>query len=301
MSESENGKYKQFNQKEHYQTHLGDNLELFMRFTEVNEFSVDTQKAWENFTSRIDRAKNTRSLKWVWSIAASVILLITTTLAIYQSGWDSEPDFAVTVVSSGATQKSLSLPDGTLVTLAPESMLKFTAENFGEDVRKVSFQGEGFFEVRKGDTPFSIKTEKAAIDVLGTTFSVNTQKGVQVYVVEGLVALKTDKQSGEIGPGKLAFTDQDGRIKVKNASQNVVSWKTGVFQFDDTRVSEAFSHLSKYYQLDFTSSQGLQNCKITVSFKEEPLEHVVEVLSTILTAKSEITQNQVLFSGKGCN
>jgi len=77
-----------------------------------------------------------------------------------------------------------SLADGTTVTLAPRSSLRYDA-GFGGKDRTVSLDGEAQFDVtRKTEQPFEVRESDIVVTVLGTIFSVKAPSGDSVMVVE---------------------------------------------------------------------------------------------------------------------
>jgi ferric-dicitrate binding protein FerR (iron transport regulator) len=77
-----------------------------------------------------------------------------------------------------------SLTDGTTVTLAPQSVLRY-ASGFGDKERKVFLTGEARFDVsRETAYPFQVQENDIIATVLGTIFNVKTQSGDSVMVVE---------------------------------------------------------------------------------------------------------------------
>ena len=70
-------------------------------------------------------------------------------------------------------QKQITLPDGTVVTLNAESSLSYAVSSFGKDIRMVTLQGEGLFDVAKDSLhPFIVRSDGLSARVLGTVFNV---------------------------------------------------------------------------------------------------------------------------------
>ena len=65
---------------------------------------------------------------------------------------------------------SIQLSDGSMVELNSGSTIKY-ARSFGDE-RRVSLQGEAFFDVEKETRPFIVETFNGSVRVLGTTFNV---------------------------------------------------------------------------------------------------------------------------------
>jgi len=106
----------------------------------------------------------------------------------------------ITVSAERGGQAKINLTDGTSVRLNSESSLKYK-RNFNSESRIVKLNGEGYFQVVKGDFPFTVNTQYGTVTVLGTKFNVLARnENVEVVVNEGAISFipkqdkpKTDK------------------------------------------------------------------------------------------------------------
>src|SRR6056297_1854558 len=85
----------------------------------------------------------------------------------------------------------VSLPDGSQVELNSGSVIQFN-RLFGFTNRNISLNGEAFFDVVPGETPFKVTSNGTATEVLGTRFNVRSwsdhpQNETLVAVEEGTV------------------------------------------------------------------------------------------------------------------
>lgn len=112
-------------------------------------------------------------------IAAVLVLLLASTFFIYYNTPKS--------YTTGTGEISLvELPDNSDVRLNAESKIKYYPQKWDAN-RKVSLEGEAFFEVEKGST-FIVNTENGSVQVLGTSFNVSTRAGFfEVTCYEGSV------------------------------------------------------------------------------------------------------------------
>jgi len=97
-------------------------------------------------------------------------------------------------------------------------------KNFNE--RIVKQQGEVFYSVRKGKTPFVVITDLGEIKVLGTKFNVKSSyKELEVEVEEGIVELKVDKFINKVKKGQRAFFKENKKnIEIYKAEFNHSIW-----------------------------------------------------------------------------
>ena len=114
--------------------------------------------------------------------------------------------------------EQIELPDHSVVLLNKHSSLKYDAA-FAD--RKVKLQGEAFFDVVKGDKPFTVITELGDIQVLGTQFSVKSDaEQLEIQVKEGLVELKNSELMDQIENGMKA-TLKKGQKQLKKAKADM--------------------------------------------------------------------------------
>lgn len=175
-------------------------------------------------------------------------------LVYYQFFYHTEILLATTYGQQLETQ----LPDGSKVTLNANSSLKYHSR----DPRKVWLQGEAFFEVKKKPktgADFQVITEDLTVNVLGTSFNVNTRNDkTKVFLEEGKVRLKVDnpaKDLIEMDPGDLiTYSKKQNKLKEnrKNASalENTY-WKEGTLMFNNTPLPQALYEIEDIYGIQF--------------------------------------------------
>jgi len=160
------------------------------------------------------------------------------------------------VVPYGQRHK-VKLSDGTEVQLNAGSKLVFPA-TFSGSSREVYLVGQGYFDVTHNEkVPFIVKTEHVDITVLGTEFGVSAYSDENVasaILVEGKVTVsQKDKMLGNdkfiLSPGQGCFYDlhkQTSRVQDVN-TYSYISWKDGLFQFDDMTLLSIVKRVKKYY------------------------------------------------------
>jgi transmembrane sensor len=148
---------------------------------------ADVDEAWEEFSRRAGAVRPAyRRIRWV-AAAAVIILLVGIGLLIRRSG-ASDHGPAMVQVFSGNTERTDTLPDGSIVDLDVHSGLTYPA-GFAGMQRNVSLTGGGFFMVAHDPRkPFSIAVDGISVRVLGTSFSIRRDSGLtEIAVVTGVV------------------------------------------------------------------------------------------------------------------
>lgn len=152
------------------------------------------------------------------------------------------------------------LEDGTKVWLNAATTLKFPA-HFSGNTREVYLTGEAYFEVKHDPGhPFIVHTEDMSIKALGTKFNVQAYPEEAVHqsaLIEGLVAV-TSAYNGLPGgtailhPGDGLVTDREGAEATIGSidPEEVLSWKNGLFVFDNEPIGSIMHKLSRWYNVE---------------------------------------------------
>ena len=156
-------------------------------------------------------------------------------------------------------QYRIVLPDGSKVWLNAKSSLRFPTFFAGSD-RKVSISGECYFEIAKDrHKPFIIDVSgKQEILVTGTHFNVNSYKDedeIKTTLLEGSVHVRNLTKPGKLTlkPGDQSALASDGNFHIDQVDvDEVVAWKNGLFQFQETSLEMVMRQVSRWYNVEVT-------------------------------------------------
>ncbi|TKG93566.1 DUF4974 domain-containing protein [Puteibacter caeruleilacunae] len=252
------------------------------------------KEGWKEVHQRISPQKSiTRTIKYSWrsiaSIAATILLVVSLSVIYY---FNNQEEYHLRSVQSQTASiiPSVSLPDGTNVSLNSSSTLKYP-EEFSRDTREVFVEGEAFFDVEPDkNKPFIIRAGNSLIRVLGTSFNVRAIPGqdtVEVIVRTGRVELiseaGTEKEKlvtlnkGEVG----TYSAKSKRVqKRQNKNINYLSWKTHRLIFKETPLTEVVKHIEAVYHVDLSiADDHIKTKKLTAQFDQQPLSFVLKVIS----------------------
>lgn len=158
-------------------------------------------------------------------------------------------------------QYQLVLPDGSRIWLNASSSLTFPVAFTGKE-RRVSLQGEGYFEVTPNrNMPFTVEVNGTEINVLGTHFNVNAytdEDGITTTLLEGKVRVSTGNTSELLKPGQQAQLNRRGEIEVLPTPnpEEVVAWKNGLFFFKGADLPSIMRQLARWYDLEVAYENG---------------------------------------------
>ena len=276
--------------KKTYNDKKVDDLINRIRFKQL-EYDVDSN--YGRLQKRIKLPPVMPSVKvissaWKWfSIAASLALLIVSTLHFVHFGHPKLVWYEVTAISNAKT--SIVLPDSSTVWLNANANLIYP-RSFDESTRTVNVSGEAFFKVRKDkEHPFIVSIGKLQVEVLGTSFNVITDgpnNEVKVSLLEGKVALyekgQTSTTARILMPNQEAtYSPSNGKITISQVRMNnVMSWMTGKFNFDDNTLFEIKEELERAFHVKIHIENEYMGKK-TFSAKFENQETLEEILSIL--------------------
>ncbi|MDN3549210.1 FecR family protein [Mucilaginibacter aquaedulcis] len=175
----------------------------------------------------------------------------------------------ITVPKGGRYQVILS--DSTKVWLNSASSITFPVA-FSKVERRVSITGEVYLEVAKNKhLPFRVVAGKQTVEVLGTHFNINAypdEPSIKTTLAEGKVKVITNNQTAILAPQQQAelSNDEAGKIMIHPVDvDNVLAWKSGVFQFDKAEISFIMREISRWYDVQIKFEGDVPNRKFTGS------------------------------------
>ena len=202
-------------------------------------------------------------------------------------------------VSTGAAEMTtVQLGDGSVVRLAPASRLRVTSS---DSTREVALDGRAFFVVAKmPDRPFVVHTPAGNARVLGTRFELaTTDKDLRLVVVEGRVALTAGTNRVEVAGGEQSgVRDQQTLTPTPVADAGKMEQWVGKFLvFQSMPLREAAREIERVYgtRVSVTDSV-LARQTVQATFVDKPLAQLVDEVCTLVNARCETRQNEVVMS-----
>lgn len=212
------------------------------------------QRSLNTFRSRLKTKKLQMLAVRIVGYAAIIALLVGGTW------WNAEHFFskqmsatALNTLYVPAGQRiKLTLQDGTGVWLNSRTTITYPVV-FNKNERRVSVEGEAFFEVTKNPhKPFIVTSQGVDMKVLGTKFNVDSysnENELKTSLIEGsLQIMSPDKQ-------KSVILKPNEQVTVKGSSMNVSPiahieqflWIKGIYSFTDEPLGNILKKLELYY------------------------------------------------------
>ena len=170
----------------------------------------------------------------------------------------------------GSKVIDMQLADGTHVWLNAGSSITYPVAFLGNE-RRVELMGEGYFEVAKDlSKRFIVNANGTVTQVLGTHFNVNAydkEPEVKVTLLEGSIRLSTvnTHRSTLVKPGQQAtfsfVAPSAFQLSTPDLDQ-VMAWKTGVFNLNNIPLKELMQQISNWYDVDVVYVSALSSVKL---------------------------------------
>jgi len=194
---------------------------------------------------------------------------------------DSNAYAFVTEVGTGEGEMATwTLPDGTVVRLAPNTRLQVRQDS---TQREVVLEGRAFLSVRSDPSrPFHVITPEGEARVVGTRFEVNTTSGeMELLVVEGAVAVAGGGREVEVRAGERSRSqrDQEPEIETVRDVDARIAWLGTFLAFESTPLSQVAAELETRVGRPIrVTDPDLRARTLTGWFTEADMEAVVDVV-----------------------
>ena len=274
--------------------------------------TLDVDQEWLELEAKLGTGKKVemgkrRTLKLVTRIAAVALILLSIGFLMKHIIFGGNQ--TIEVLAQNEVIET-TLPDGSKVTLNAGSTIEYPKNIDKNDQRTVELTGEAHFEVAHNpEKPFIVSAGDYRVEVLGTSFYVNT-KGpdgkLQVILIEGSVAVyhkDTPEERTIMKPGEqVEAASATNEISLGNKYEEYfMVWKTRSMSFENERLDRVVSIISKAYNIPVTlKNPGSGNCRLSVSFEDQTLESVLTVLESTLDLQINKDGNGYVVDGQPC-
>lgn len=201
--------------------------------------------------------------------------------------YDPEPKLNTLTLPSECAY-TLTLSDSTVVYLSANSKLTYPVSFSGER-REVELEGMAYFNVKKGEKPFVVKTNGTEIKVYGTQFNVNAYNGdmIETTLVSGSVGVKYLQIEGSeevvIKPNESIMVNRlagTSAVTKDVDTSKYIAWLNGYFECNSQAVTDLLKLLASWYGAEFRYEFGaIEEILVSGSLsRETPIEELLEMI-----------------------
>lgn len=268
--------------------------------------SVNTDAAWNKLEQRISKDGATiipLYKRTQLRVAAALLLLAVLGLVAKLVLTPAKAEQVMFASAQAPVQKQL--PDGSSVFINKHSELSYVEGK--EGLRQVQLKGEAFFEVlHDAEKPFEVSVGGVLIRDIGTAFNVKALPGsntVEVWVESGEVHFYSADNAGvHLLQGEKAVYNQTTKqfIKAESAAaENANSYKTLVFRFNETPLSEVLTQLNAVYDKNVhVNDEATGNLRLSVKFDHEHHDTIVNIIAETLDLDIDRSGTGILLKRK---
>lgn len=252
--------------------------------------STSKAEAWQKLSARIKSegtetisgAKVVKMNTWFYySIAASVSLLAVVFFVFSKT----------TVSTQMAETRVFSLPDGSEVTLNANSKLNVPRFVWIGD-RKVTLDGEAFFNVTKGKT-FMVESEAGTVTVLGTSFNVNARAKVyEVACYTGKVKVSSNKNEVLLTQGLFTTLKDQTLTRAEMFDYDKTTWRDGDFHFEGKPLRVVLDELERQFGIEIVFT-GDDTRLYTGYFNNKNIEQALDMVCKPMALNYYREQNKI--------
>ncbi|BAV05455.1 FecR family protein [Filimonas lacunae] len=176
----------------------------------------------------------------------------------------------------------VTLVDGSVIKLNSGTRIQFPLE-FAVGKREVYIEGEAFFDIaHDAQSPFIVHTAKSDIQVLGTSFNINTYEPGQARtsLVSGSVRATSAKGNTVLQPGQeVVFTDSSFTTYSFDVAATL-SWLEGAYYFHEVPLQNLSGILSRWFKtrVQFDKPELENKMFSGALLKNQPLQVFLENL-----------------------
>ena len=225
------------------------------------------------------QSRKVRLYKQLLGVAAVLIL----GLVIHSLFIQAPPEAEVTthnisVPYGGKT--NITLPDGSEVWINSGSQFHYPG-SFDEE-RVVELEGEAYFDVVAGETPFIVKSTYGKVKVMGTQFNVKAyDEGLfATTLVNGSVVFtSSDGKRATLTPGTQVILEEREYKLRQVETMLFTSWKEGKLIFREEPLQNIVTRLERWYNVDIElKGERIRNLKYTGTIEMETFSEVLELI-----------------------
>ena len=290
--------HKQLSEEAYLQLLQDERVEREMRtqwqkpVSEIDQCAAD--RIWKGITVAIGYTSPQNRMALVYKVTAwiaSILLLLGIGAYFYQQNAAFQDPQYIYVQSSGVRSFStVTLSDGTVVKMGPNSQLTYS-KVFDGAQRDVELKGQAFFEVAKNpEQPFVVHTSTVDVTALGTAFEVfdyESEARMETILLEGKVRVQLRGSAADhqviLEPDKMFVYDRDTqRAGIKGVNADAYSgWRNGFLYFENEKLNMILPRLETWYGRTIHCPQEIADrYRFTFKVRDESLERILYLLST---------------------
>jgi len=223
-----------------------------------------------------------------------LLLIIAGYFLLFSSKKGNSRHDLVQTANNGSAPLQFTLEDSTVVTLEPNSTLKYPA-HFTNNERNVYLEGEGGFHVKRNEhSPFKVYAENLVTTVLGTIFKIERSgdSALTVHLEKGKLNVGINNSSADpilLAPGESAVYVR----KNENLYKKVVIPESSL-SFRQNDFQEIAGRIKKEFGITVINLSNKKKWRFTGEFRNKSVKEIIESICEVEGLKSESQGDTIL-------
>lgn len=227
--------------------------------------------------------------RWNSIMKAAAILLVMlipgiTVFSILQSDQLKKQNLVSYIDVPNGSRASTVLPDGTRIEMNSGTAISYDIVP-GKHRELCLESGEAFFDVSKDpECPFVIRVNDISIEVLGTSFNVNSYSdNIETALYSGSVKLSSkywDRSYHLVPNQRSVYSKTSHSLRIEQDSNlQDARWKDGYLKFDSMPLKDVLSKIGRWYGVTIILARtDFSEDLLTGTYHNQSLESVLQSL-----------------------
>nr|MBA2327979.1 FecR family protein [Flavisolibacter sp.] len=200
-----------------------------------------------------------------------------------------------------------SLNDSTVVTLAPNSTLRYPIV-FDKINRQVYLSGEAEFNVKKNDQNFfKVYSKKVITTVLGTIFTIKemADSAIVIDLREGKLKVEIEDSTKSAFDSMLLYPNEKAmyvfhtkHLYKKYTAAEIIDQTMERISFRQSSFEEIANHLKKVFGKTLINQSDKKNWRFTGEFNNASVEEIIENICFVKNLSSKIEGDTIFIINK---
>ncbi len=280
-----------------------DNIPSFELFWKDLEYKIDQTKA-ENTSRKRNRSYFLDFLdllfgKPILAFGTAIIFLITAGILYYS--FFTNNIIRISAKDNGVT--TYSLPDNSIIKLDSGSSIAFYPNDF-IDKRHIKLTGHAYFDVIHNGKPFKVATANSIIEVLGTSFDVNsTDNKTDIIVSSGKVSfassINNDSRKIILVKNQMSscIGENSPTLPVSVSSDKLIAWIHDNIVFNNTSLREVARILTETYKISVIIDNNIDKLTLTGQFEKQTIDEIIKLICETLELNYKHEKDTYYISG----
>lgn len=263
----------------------------------AERFKISAMKTVAPFSSIENKLKEKDSSKnKTFKLYRTLSGIAAVMLAIFGLFYYFSTNNITTLATANGEQKTIQLPDNSIVDLNADSQIKFNEKSWNTQ-RSIELKGEAFFDVEKGAT-FDVTFNGGKVTVLGTEFNVKRRNDfLEVSCYEGLVQVIYENDTIELPKGNAFRIIENKKLQMAAIGEKP-SWKKHLSQFQNIPIKFVFEEFERQYELSVKFQNVDTSVLFSGAFAHNNSKNALTAITAPLGLSFKIEGNEALIYAK---